>query len=130
MTSMSNPGRLVALSLLAFPLGAAAASNALSFTAHSLNSSPGSPALLALDGQGHAYEVTKVTDSSGRSWIRVTKTDTQGAAVATFLFGGTGTDTPSAIPFEVCIGCVRLVTLMVFSSIVSARRYFFRFSAW
>jgi uncharacterized protein (TIGR03437 family) len=95
-------GRLVAaLSLAAFPAGALAASSNLSFTAHSLNLSPGNPSLLlALDGQGDGYEVATVDDSSGRAWIRVTKTDLQGAVVASSQFGGTGTDTPTAIKVD------------------------------
>jgi len=92
---------LVALSFVAFPLGGLAASSTLSFTSHSLNLNPRDSArLLALDGQGGGYEVATVTDSSGRAWIRVTKTNPQGAVVAAFQFGGTGQDTPSAIKVD------------------------------
>ena len=41
-----------------------------------------------------------VKDSSGRAWIRVTKTNPQGAIMAVFQFGGTGADTPSAIKVD------------------------------
>jgi uncharacterized protein (TIGR03437 family) len=93
--------RLVAaLSLVAFPAGALAASNALSFTAHSLNVVPVTVVLLALDGQGDAYQATRVTDASGRAWIRVTKTNPLGGVVATYQFGGTGSDTPSAMKVD------------------------------
>lgn len=108
---------VVSLAFAIFPMGAIAASPALSFTAHSLNLNPGgysfpiapdqidnyagnSPPLLALDGQGNAYQVASVTDSSGRAWIRVTKTNAQGAVVATFQFGGTATDTSAAIKVD------------------------------
>ena len=91
----------MALSFVVFPLGVIAASNTLSFTAHSLNLNPGDSALLlALNEQGVGYEVATVKDSSGRAWIRVTKTGAQGAVVATFQFGGTGTDTPAAIKVD------------------------------
>jgi len=88
MTSMSNAGRLVALSVLAFPLGAVAASNALSFTAHSLNLSSGdSVGLLALGSAGDAYIVGTVTDSSGVARAQITKTDSAGKVVASYRFG-------------------------------------------
>jgi uncharacterized protein (TIGR03437 family) len=94
-------GRLVtALSFVILPVAAIAASPALSFTARSLNFDSGNTALLALDGQGNAYQVTTVTDSSGRAWIRVTKTNAQGVIVATIQFGGTATDTPTAIKVD------------------------------
>jgi uncharacterized protein (TIGR03437 family) len=90
----------VALSLVAFPLGALAAGNALSFTAHSLNLKPSGTVLLALDGQGDAYHATRVGDESGRVWIRVTKTNPQGKVVATYQFGGTGSDAPEAMKVD------------------------------
>ncbi len=92
---------VAALWFVIFPLSGVAASNTLSFTAHSLNLNPGDSALLlALDGQGDGYEVATVADSSGREWIRVTKTNPQGAVAATFQFGGTGKDTPAAIKVD------------------------------
>ena len=103
MISMTKAGRclLVALLFVAFPLAGIAAGNTLAFTSHSLGLNPGDSALLlALDGQGDAYEVATVKDSSGRARIRVTKTNPQGAVVASYQFGGTGTDTPSAIKVD------------------------------
>jgi uncharacterized protein (TIGR03437 family) len=103
MTSIRGAGKclLTALSFVLLPLSANAASGALSFTAHSSNLNPGdSPLLLALDGQGYAYAVATVSDSSGRAWIRVTKTNPQGSVVASYQFGGTGMDTPSAIKVD------------------------------
>lgn len=90
----------VAVPLVAFPLGALAAGNALSFTAHSLNVVPVSAVLLAMDGQCDAYQATRVKDESGRAWIRVIKTNPQGAVVATYQFGGTGSDTPEAMKVD------------------------------
>jgi uncharacterized protein (TIGR03437 family) len=85
---MSNAGRLVALSLLAFPLGAVAANSALSFTAHSLNvGSSDSVSLLALDSLGDAYVVGTVMDSSGVARAQITKTDSAGKVVASYRFG-------------------------------------------
>jgi uncharacterized protein (TIGR03437 family) len=85
---MSTTGRLVALSLLAFPLGAVAANGALSFTAHSLNVGPSdSVSLLALDSSGDAYVVGTVTDSSGAARAQVTKTDAAGKVVASYRLG-------------------------------------------
>ena len=67
MNTMVRVGRrlVVALSLVAFPLGALAAGSALSFTAHSLNLTPGGKVLLALDSYGDAYQATRATDESG-----------------------------------------------------------------
>ena len=102
MNTMVRVGRrlVVALSLAAFPLGALAAGSAFSFTAHSLNLTPGGKVLLALDSYGDAYQATRATDESGRAWIRVTKTNPRGAVVATYQFGGTGSDTPAAIKVD------------------------------
>ena len=90
-----------ALLLVATPAGAIAADSALSFTAHSLNLNPGTaaatPLLLAMDRQGNAYAATTIADESGRGWIRAMKTNAQGAMLAAFQFGGTGTDTAAAI---------------------------------
>jgi uncharacterized protein (TIGR03437 family) len=88
----------LALSCVAFPLGAIGATGTLSFTAHSLNvGQSDSVSLLALDSSGDAYAVGTVTDSSGRAWIRVTKTNPNGVVTATYQFGGTDTDTPAAV---------------------------------
>lgn len=56
--------------------------------------------LLALDGQSDAYEVATVRDLSGRAWMRVTKTNPQGAVVASYQFGGTGADQPAALKVD------------------------------
>src|ERR1019366_2694395 len=98
--SVNEAGRrlLVALSLVALPAGGIAARNTLSFPLCSLGLNPGDAALLlAVDGQNNGYEVTTVADLSGRRWMRVTKTNPQCEVVASVQFGGTGTDTPSAI---------------------------------
>jgi hypothetical protein len=103
MTSFTKTGvRLVlALSVATHPVRAIAASNPLSFTAHSLNLNPiDTVRLLALDGEGAAYQVATVIDSSGRAWLRVTKTSPQGAVVASFQFGGSGRDVPVAMKVD------------------------------
>jgi uncharacterized protein (TIGR03437 family) len=56
--------------------------------------------LLALDGTGDAYAVATVKDLSGRAWIRVMKTNPQGAVVASYQFGGTGADQPAAMKVD------------------------------
>jgi uncharacterized protein (TIGR03437 family) len=89
---------VAAVSFAAFPIVGLGASSALSFSARSLNVGPGNPGLLlALDAQGNAYETAKVADPSGRAWIRVTRTSPQGAILASFQFGSSGTDRPVAI---------------------------------
>jgi len=93
MTAIINAHwRLAAACAFAmFPVGATAASTALSFTAHSLNLDPGdSVRLLALDTQGDAYLAEQVTDSTGTSWVQVVKTNPTGQLVASYRFGNRG----------------------------------------
>ncbi len=92
MISMTKACRrlVMALSFVAFPLGVIAATNTLSFTAHSLNLNPtDSVGLVAVDAQGYAYEAGTVLDSSGNPSVRVTKTDPTGQiqAVASYRLG-------------------------------------------
>ena len=79
---------VVALSFVTFRVCALVASSGFSFTAHSLNLNPDdSVGLLAVDGQGDAYQAGNVLDSSGSSWAQVTKTDPNGQVVASYRLG-------------------------------------------
>lgn len=90
-------GALVRVALWA-AFQAVAAAVPLSFSSHSLNlDASGRARLLAVDGAGNGYEVSSILDSSGRAWIRVTRTDSRGALTGAYDFGGTGQDVPAAI---------------------------------
>jgi uncharacterized protein (TIGR03437 family) len=108
MTSTINARwRLAAeLSFVIFPMGAMAASTALSFTAHSLNLNAGDSAtLLALDAQGDAYVAEQVVDPAGIIWIQVSKMNPAGQPVASYRLGPRGSaggyqDSASAIVID------------------------------
>jgi hypothetical protein len=82
--------------MLALTFGTAWAGQQV-FTAHYLNvGQTGQSLCLALDASGNSFVVSTVTEPSGRTAIRATKLDPNGNTVASFDFGGSGTDTPEA----------------------------------
>ena len=87
----------LSLALFAIALPTAAAPTTLQFSTHYINPGGGvQNKLIAADSVGNFFIVSTMSPGTNQSTVHVTKTDSEGNALAAFDFGGSGLTTPAS----------------------------------